>query len=43
MKKFIGVIVAVMLCACLLVPTAFAAEEDSIVNFSANDEEDEEE
>ncbi|MBQ8503890.1 MAG: LPXTG cell wall anchor domain-containing protein [Clostridia bacterium] len=26
MKKFIGVIVAVMLCACLLVPTAFAAD-----------------
>lgn len=32
MKKFIGVIVAVMLCACLLVPTAFAAtEEESII------------
>lgn len=32
MKKFIGVIVAVMLCACLLVPTAFAADEASIVD-----------
>lgn len=32
MKKFIGVIVAVMLCACLLVPTAFAADESSIVD-----------
>lgn len=27
MKKFLGVIVAVALCACLLVPTAFAADE----------------
>ncbi len=32
MKKFIGVIVAVMLCACLLLPTAFAADESSIVD-----------
>lgn len=32
MKKFIGVIVAVMLCACLLVPAAFAADEASIVD-----------
>lgn len=29
MKKFFGVIVAVMLCACLLVPTAFAADESA--------------
>ncbi len=29
MKKFIGVIVAIMLCACLLVPTAFAADASS--------------
>lgn len=28
MKKFFGVIVAVMLCACLLVPTAFAVESE---------------
>ncbi len=28
MKKFIGVIVAIMLCACMLVPTAFAADKD---------------
>lgn len=28
MKKFFGVIVAVMLCACLLVPTAFAADSE---------------
>lgn len=32
MKKFFGVIVAVMLCACLLVPTAFAADESSILD-----------
>lgn len=29
MKKFFGVIVAVMLCACLLVPTAFAADDSA--------------
>ncbi len=37
MKKFLGVIVAVALCACLLVPTAFAADEtDSIVEALKN-------
>ncbi len=30
MKKFFGVLIAIMLCACMLVPTAAAADEASI-------------
>ena len=32
MKKFIGVLLTVVLCACMTMPVAFASAEDAIVS-----------